>query len=91
MNGTFSKLNQHLQTNELQMVKDIARTKVWHVGLTSPYPDISMVSLVWMKKAVQWVCDGIPSNSYVKASESLQSIKVVRPSFYVKKRTNINT
>jgi len=63
MEGMFL---EHLQTNELQMVKDIARIKSLHVRLTSSCPDISMVSLVWMKKAVQWVCDGIPSNSYVK-------------------------
>ncbi len=88
INGRCHKVTHRLRSKEVQLVTEIARTKGCKVGATSLYPDISTVSLVWMKKAVQWVCDGIPSNSYVKAYESVQSIKVVRPSFYVQKKDN---
>ena len=86
INGRCYKVTSRLRSKEVKLVTEIARTRGHAVGATSLYPDISTVALVWMKKAVEWVCDGIPSNSYVKVSESVSSLKVVRPSFYVQKK-----
>lgn len=88
MKGRYTKANKHRMWNEAGRVCNMVTKYSHDRGDLSLYPNALPVAVPQIKRAVEWVCDGVPSSFFLEARERMQTIGTSRFQFRVKRQSN---